>query len=129
MSPESRTRCLAAPWPRIPAAAPLVVTGVLALVAAGMVALAMPGAHPHEVEQPTRTPFEGGQRIVLRLLALAFIVSAATGSFHVGLALRGKQELVWRRTRLRRCSFKWSALSHPPEARADVGGTQGAPMP
>ncbi len=32
--------------------------------------------------------------MVRRLLALAFIVSAAIGSFHVGLSLRGKQELA-----------------------------------
>ena len=75
-------------------AAPLVATGVLALLAAGMVALTIGGAHPHGAEPPARAPLAGSRRIVLRLLALAFIVSAAIGSFHVGLALRGKQELA-----------------------------------
>ena len=78
-----------------PLVLPLAGAAVLALLAAIAAMLAVPrqaavGARPERDQQPALYPEKW---LVPRLLALAFIVSAAVGVFEVGLALRGKQEL------------------------------------
>ncbi len=73
---------------------PLAATAVLALLAAGAVALTLPAVRrAASVLNVDVVPPQGGPGIVPRLLALSFIVSAAVGVFEVGLALRGKQQL------------------------------------
>ena len=74
-------------------AIPLAASAVLALVVAVAIGFTVPGAL-HASLRRQRTPaVDGSARLVLKLLILAFIVSAGVGVFEVGLALRGKQEL------------------------------------
>jgi len=75
-------------------AIPLVATGVLALLAAIAVAIAMPVTKPGHGEPPTQRLRAAPTRwLIPRLLVLAFIVAAGVGVFEVGLALLGTQEL------------------------------------
>ncbi len=73
-------------------AVPLVATGGLALFAALAVAFTLPatGSTPRVAREAPNVTDPG---LVLRLLALGFVVSAGVAVFEVGLALRGKQEL------------------------------------
>ena len=73
---------------------PLAATAMLAIVLAATVVRVLPRAKEPglDVKQgpaPTKTV----PTLIPRMLALAFIVSAAVAVFEVGLALRGKQEL------------------------------------
>ena len=73
---------------------PLTETAVLALLAAAAVAMRVPGAKPRKaISKASHQAEETPARLVPKLLALAFVVSAGVGVFEVGLALRGKQEL------------------------------------
>ena len=75
-------------------AVPLVATGVLALLAAIAVAIAMPVTKPVHGEPPTQRLRAAPTRwLIPRLLVLAFIVAAGVGVFEVGLTLLGTQEL------------------------------------
>ena len=72
---------------------PLSVNAVIALLAALAVVFFLPmKLNGRASTAPALSSAQNGS-LVLRLLALAFIVSAAVGVFEVGLALRGKQEL------------------------------------
>ncbi len=73
---------------------PLAATAMLALVLAATAVRVLPRAKEPSLDvkqgpAPTKTV----PTLMPRMLALAFIVSAAVGVFEVGLALRGKQEL------------------------------------
>ena len=74
-------------------ALPLAATATLALLAAAGVAkfLSVLSSNPALSEEMRALP--PAEWPVPKLLALAFIVSAGVGTFEVGLALRGKQEL------------------------------------
>lgn len=73
---------------------PLAGTAILALLAALAVAMTVPGTRRRDAAQNRDQPAPAAATwLVPKLLALAFIVSAAVGVFEVGLALRGKQEL------------------------------------
>jgi MFS family permease len=75
-------------------ALPLVGTAVLALLVAVAAVMTVPGTNQADAtRKPDRATLEANPRLVLKLLFLAFIVSAGVGVFEVGLALRGKQEL------------------------------------
>lgn len=78
--------------PSGPLAIPLAATALLALPVAGAIALTVPAAHIAASRLKTKAA-EGSDRLVFRLLVLAFVVSGAVGVFEVGLALRGRQEL------------------------------------
>lgn len=71
----------------------MAVTGVLALVAGALIALALPPdrARRAAFSRPLSRP-AGLADGRLRLLALSFIVSAGVAIFEVGLALRGQEE-------------------------------------
>ena len=73
---------------------PLAAIALLAFAAALAVAFAVPGGNggARLVRPPGRQDDHTG-RVLPRLLALSFIVSAGIGVFEVGLALRGKQQL------------------------------------
>ena len=74
-------------------AAPLAGTAILALVVAAAV-MTIPITKTGDAAQKSdQSASQTGHWLVPKLLALAFIVSAAVGVFEVGLALRGKQEL------------------------------------
>ncbi|WP_246094140.1 MULTISPECIES: MFS transporter [Mesorhizobium] len=84
-------------------AIPLVATAVLALLAAAAAAAALivPGPKAGAaIQQHEHHLGHRHQWLVVRLLALAFVVSAGVGVFEVGLALRGKQELGLTRTQI-----------------------------
>ena len=73
---------------------PLAATALLAFILAATALKLLPRAQEHSLDVtngpvPTKTV----PTLIPRMLALAFIVSAAVGVFEVGLALRGKQEL------------------------------------
>ena len=73
---------------------PLAATAMLAIVLAATVVRVLPRAKEPSLDvkqgpAPTKTV----RSLMPRMLALAFIVSAAVAVFEVGLALRGKQEL------------------------------------
>ena len=75
-------------------AIPLAGTAILAFLVAVAAALTVPGRkHGDVTPMGAQAASEAGSWLVLRLLSLAFIVSAGVGVFEVGLALRGKQEL------------------------------------
>ncbi|WP_411288364.1 MFS transporter [Phenylobacterium sp.] len=74
-------------------AIPLAATALLALPVAGAIALSVPGASHIAATRLKTSAVQGSDRLVLRLLVLAFVVSGAVGVFEVGLALRGRQEL------------------------------------
>jgi|LNAP01.1.fsa_nt_gb MFS family permease len=75
-------------------ALPLAGTAVLAVLVAAAAVFTVPGTKrgnaPAKRAQPAS---EAAAWLVPKLLFLAFIVSAGVGVLHVGLALRGKQEL------------------------------------
>lgn len=72
-------------------AVPLAATAALALAVAG---LTLPGIRPGRAAAvDDQVSSARATWLVIKLLALAFIVSAGVGVFEVGLALRGKQEL------------------------------------
>lgn len=77
-----------------PLAVPLLATGLLALVAAAMVAAVVPPGTRHrpatEAAPGARTP-QGW--LVAGMLGLGLLVSAAVSAFEVGLSLRGGMEL------------------------------------
>ena len=75
-----------------PVSTPLVITAVLAVVAGIAVALAVRETQDRDAHTPASVSVEEAPRVVPRLLFLAFIVAAAIGSFHVGLAVQGKQD-------------------------------------
>ncbi|MBN9219379.1 MAG: MFS transporter [Mesorhizobium sp.] len=82
-------------------AIPLSATAVLALLAAAAAALIVPGPKAGAaIQQHEHHLGHKHQWLVVRLLALAFVVSAGVGVFEVGLALRGKQELGLTRTQI-----------------------------
>lgn len=72
------------------------MTGVLALLVAITAAMAVPATKRGDAAPKRDQPAsEGDSRLVPKLLSLTFIVAAGgVGVFHVGLALRGKQELA-----------------------------------
>lgn len=73
---------------------PLTATALLASFAAFTVAFTVPAATDYSREQETLSASsEKIPWLLPKLLILTFIVSASIGSFEVGLALRGKQEL------------------------------------
>ena len=75
-------------------ALPLAVTAMLALLVAVAAAIVVPGTNQSDAHAKHYLPDSATSPwLVPKLLALAFIVSAAVGVFEVGLALRGKQEL------------------------------------
>ena len=75
-------------------AIPLVVTALLAFLAACGVAFVVPAGVGLERSKKTDdAPRPKTRWLVPKLLVLTFIVSASIGAFEVGLALRGKQEL------------------------------------
>ena len=74
-------------------AVPLAGTAILAfLVAAAMLIIPI-SKQGDAAQKRDRSTSQTDRWLVPKLLALAFIVSAAVGVFEVGLALRGKQEL------------------------------------
>jgi MFS family permease len=73
-------------------AVPLAGTAVLALLVGIGVAMTVPGTKGGDLRRD-RPASDPAPWLVLKLLSLAFIVSAGVGVFEVGLALRGKQEL------------------------------------
>lgn len=73
---------------------PLVSTGLLALLAACAVAVAVPNGEVYNRREKSAGRLTAKTRwLITKLLALTFIVSAGIGTFEVGLALRGKQIL------------------------------------
>lgn len=77
-----------------PLGIPLVGIALLALVAALATALTVPKTTVGDFGQQNKVVISRpAKRLVLRLLALSFIVSVGIGVLEVGLALRGKQEL------------------------------------
>ncbi len=75
-------------------AVPLAGTAVLALVVAAAAVMTIPITKTGDAAQKSdQSASQTGRWLVPKLLALAFIVSAAVGVFEVRLALRGKQEL------------------------------------
>ena len=76
-------------------AVPLAGIAILSLLVAAAAAFTVPGTIRNDVvlRDDQLTP-RAAVWLVPKLLALAFIVSAAVGVFEVGLALRGKQELA-----------------------------------
>jgi MFS family permease len=75
-------------------AIPLAGTAILALLVAAAATVTVPDKERSDITIK-RDQHTSGIRVwlVIRLLVLAFIVSAGVGVFEVGLALRGKQEL------------------------------------
>ena len=74
-------------------AVPLAGTAILAfLVAAAMLIIPI-SKQGDAAQKRDRSTSQTDRWLVPKLLALAFIVSAAVGVFEVGLALRGKQDL------------------------------------
>jgi MFS family permease len=90
--------------PTMPArsvAAPFAATGLLAMLVAGAVVLALPrGAGDGKVHALQPAHAIGTEWLVPKLLTLTFIVSAVIGVFEVGIALRGKQELALSTTQI-----------------------------
>lgn len=77
-----------------PLAFPMAATAILAFLVAFAVVFVVPiTKRDDSIPKPSSTALEKRARLVPKLLALAFIVSAGVGVFEVGLALRGKQEL------------------------------------
>ncbi len=75
-------------------AVPLAGSAALSLFAAVAAGITVPSTTRSDVNAKRGQRASGTSRwLVLRLLALAFIVAAGVGVFEVGLALRGKQEL------------------------------------
>ena len=74
---------------------PLAAIALLAFAAALAVAFAVPGSNSGGARpvRPRGRQDDHTGRVLPRLLALSFIVSAGIGVFEVGLALRGKQQL------------------------------------
>ena len=73
---------------------PLAATAMLAFIlAATALSLLQRAKEPSLDVKQGRVPTKTVPTLMPRMLALAFIVSAAVGVFEVGLALRGKQEL------------------------------------
>ena len=77
-------------------ALPLTGTGGLALLVALAAAMTIPGWHRSQATPKRNQPaLKAASWLVPKLLSLTFIVAAGgVGVFHVGLALRGKQELA-----------------------------------
>ena len=75
-------------------AVPLAGTAILSLLVAAVAAFTVPGTIRNVVLRDDQLTPRAAVWLVPKLLALAFIVSAAVGVFEVGLALRGKQELA-----------------------------------
>ncbi len=75
-------------------AVPFAATGLLAFIAACVVAFAVPDGKGHErSRKPEAASAHRTAWLVPKLLVLTFIVSASVGVFEVGIALRGRQEL------------------------------------
>lgn len=74
-------------------AIPLAATGLFALPVAMAIVFTVPSATHISAKRMQRGADASRQKLVNRLLILAFIVSAAVGAFEVGLALRGAREL------------------------------------
>jgi MFS family permease len=74
-------------------AVPLAGAGVFALLIAAATALIVPRATHALLTRMTTAAIDGSFKPINRLLAMAFIGSAAVGVFEVGLALRGSREL------------------------------------
>lgn len=74
-------------------AIPLAVTGLFALPIAMAIVFAVPRATHISANRMPKATDQRRQKLVNRLLVMAFIVSAAVGVFEVGLALRGAREL------------------------------------
>ena len=73
---------------------PMAATAILACLVAFAVVFVVPITKRDDtIPKRSSTALEKRARLVPKLLALAFIVSAGVGVFEVGLALRGKQEL------------------------------------
>jgi len=71
---------------------PLAGSAVLALLVAVAAVITVPATKHGDAVKKRDQPAPAA-RLVLKLLSLAFVVSAGVGVFEVGLALRGKQEL------------------------------------
>lgn len=77
-----------------PLALPMAATAIFAFLVAFAVVIVVPSTKRDDsIQKPSSNALERRARLVPKLLALAFIVSAGVGVFEVGLALRGKQEL------------------------------------
>ena len=77
-----------------PLALPMAATAILAFLVAFAVVIVVPITKGDDsIQKLSSNALERRARLVPKLLALAFIVSAGVGVFEVGLALRGKQEL------------------------------------
>lgn len=74
-------------------AVPLAGTAILAFVVAAAVMTIPISKQSDAAQKRDQSASQTGRWLVPKLLALAFIVSAAVGVFEVGLALRGKQDL------------------------------------
>jgi predicted MFS family arabinose efflux permease len=74
-------------------AIPLAATGLFALVVALAIMFTVPRASHVSANRVKKGADGPREKLVNRLLVLAFIVSAAVGVFEVGLALRGSREL------------------------------------
>jgi len=74
-------------------AMPLAATGILALLAALAVGLAVPRRRYEPGNVTTAGTVINPKSLVPTLLALSFIISTGVGVFEVGLALRGKEQL------------------------------------
>lgn len=74
-------------------AMPLAATGILALLAALAVGLAVPRRRYEPDNVTTAGRVINPKSLVPTLLALSFIISTGVGVFEVGLALRGKEQL------------------------------------
>ena len=74
-------------------AIPLAATGLFALPVATAILFVVPRATHKSANRMQKGADTSRNRLVNRLLVLAFIVSAAVGAFEVGLALRGAREL------------------------------------
>jgi MFS family permease len=72
---------------------PLAGTAMLALFVTIAATIAVPKAAPGALAPKRDRSSENVPWLVLKLLTLAFIVSAGVGVFEVGLVLRGKQDL------------------------------------
>ena len=74
---------------------PLAATAILALILAATAVRLLPQAKETTLAvKQDPDPIQTVRTLMPRMLVLAFIVSAAIGVFEVGVALRGKQELV-----------------------------------
>ena len=74
---------------------PLAVTAIPALLVAVAVAMTVPGRKRCSSPKPDQHAAQAVPWLVPKLLSLTFIVAAGgVGVFHVGLALRGKEELA-----------------------------------